>query len=104
MHQAAVQPDWLEIWGSILSFLGGAILSIDALFAVGRVYEETGHEAIQEAVREVNGQYVDKNGNPASTALRAKIWFASQSANLAKLGFSVMTLGFLLDMLSKFGL
>jgi hypothetical protein len=104
LHAAVLRLDWYEILGSILSFVGGGILSLDALCAVGRVYQETGHEAVQDAVREANGQYVDKDGKPAWSRLRARLWFAQNSAALAKLGFSVMTFGFLLDMLSKFGL
>jgi len=91
----------IEISASVLGFLGGSVLSLDALCAVRRVRQEKGKDEIRQAVEEAGGHYVDSRGNSLASDFSLRRWFASRSVLWARIGFSLMTLGFLLDILGK---
>jgi hypothetical protein len=92
---------YCELAASILGFAGGAILSLDALFAVRTAQEERGKESVREAVRKAKGVYVDDQGRPLTSAYDLRLWFARQSVWSARIGFSLVTAGFLFDLISK---
>ena len=55
-----------ELAASILGFLGGAILSLDALFAVRRARSERGKESVREAVQKAHpGKMMAYNCSPS---------------------------------------
>jgi len=91
----------LELASSILGFLGGSVLSLDALLAVRRTYEERGAEAAQKAANKAQGVNVDAQGNPIRSAYKLRLWFAQRSVIAARIGFLSMALGFLLDVIAK---
>lgn len=91
----------LEITASVLGFLGGFILSLDALCAVRRVRQEMGKGETQQAVQAAGGVYVDEKGNPLTSDFSLRRWFAGRSVISARIGFSLMTAGFLFDLLAK---
>ncbi len=92
---------YCELASSALGFVGGAILSLDALFAVRTAQEERGKKSLQEAARKAEGIYEDEHGVPLTSAYALRLWFARQSVVAARIGFSLMTAGFLLDLFSK---
>ncbi len=91
----------LEIAASSLGFLGGALLSLDALSAVTRVREAKGQEAVQAALQKAGGTYADQDGRRIASPYAARLWFARRSVLWARLGFVLITLGFFLDLLAK---
>jgi hypothetical protein len=92
---------YIEIAASIFGFCGGSVLSLDALCAVRRVRQEMGKDATLHAVEAAGGTYVDKHGNPLTSAFLLRRWFAGRSVLWARIGFSLMTAGFFLDLLAK---
>jgi len=92
---------WLEIASSALGFLGGSVLSLDALCAVRRVRQEFGKDAMKQAVQSAGAVYVDEHGNPLSSELLLRQWFAGRSVLSARIGFTLMTAGFFFDLIAK---
>ncbi len=92
---------YFELAASALGFVGGAILSLDALFAVRTAKEERGKESVREAVKKAEGVYEDDRGRPLDSRYALRLWFARQSVLSARIGFSLVTAGFLLDLISK---
>jgi hypothetical protein len=91
----------LEIAASVLGFLGGSVLSLDALCAVRRVRQEMGKDATQQAVQAAGGTYVDEHGNRLTSSFSLRRWFAGRSVLSARIGFGLMTAGFLVDLIAK---
>ena len=92
---------YLEIAASVLGFLGGSVLSLDALCAVRRVRQELGKDETLTAVQAAGGVYVDEHGNPLTSPSSLRRWFAARSVLWARIGFSLMSAGFFLDLLAK---
>ena len=91
----------LELAASSLGFLGGLVLSLDAIFAVRRARSERGKKAVGEAVQKAQSEYVDDHDKVLTSAYALQLLFARRSAFSARIGFGLMTLGFLLDLISK---
>lgn len=92
---------YCELAASVCGFLGGSVLSLDALLALRHVRQERGKESLQEAVNKTTGQYVDSKGRLLNSVYRLQLWFAKRSVGSARLGFALVTVGFLLDLISK---
>lgn len=92
----------LEIWGSILNFAGGALLSYDPLYAKRRVLAESGAKLfLGVAMRLKLKNLKTASGEPLDSEERLQTASAERSEKLARYGFVVMTAGFLLDLLAK---
>jgi hypothetical protein len=90
-----------ELAASIFGFLGGGILSLEALLAVSRARSERGKKSVQEAVRKAQGVYVDDNDHVLTSAYALQLLFARRVAVAGRIGFGLMTLGFLMDLIAK---
>lgn len=90
-----------ELAASIFGFLGGVVLSLEALFAVRRARSERGKESVQEAVRKARGVYVDDNDKVLTSTYALQLLFARRVAVAGRIGFGLMTLGFLMDLIAK---
>ena len=90
-----------ELAASIFGFLGGAVLSLEALFAVRRARSERGKEMVQEAVKKARGVYVDDNDRVLTSTYALQLLFARRVAIAGRIGFGLMTLGFLMDLIAK---
>lgn len=109
-----------ELAASILAFLGGGILSLDALFAVGHAHSQRGREALKQSVEKARvelentkapagdpgapsapGVYMDDNHKVLTSAYAIQMLDARRTALAGRFGFGLMTLGFLFDLLSK---
>ena len=90
-----------ELAASFFGFLGGAVLSLDALFAVRRARSERGKEAVQKAVEKAQGVYVDDKDKLLTSAYALQLLFARRTAVIGRIGFGLMTLGFLMDLIAK---
>ena len=90
-----------ELAASIFGFLGGTVLSLEALFAVRRARSERGKESVQEAVRKAQGVYVDDNDKVLTSTYALQLLFARRVAVAGRIGFGLMTLGFLMDLIAK---
>ena len=90
-----------ELAASILGFLGGTVLSLEALFAVQRARSERGKKTVQEAVRRAQGVYVDDHDRVLTSTYALQLLFARRVAIAGRIGFGLMTLGFLLDLIAK---
>ena len=103
VHQTLPSPlhHWLELGSSFLGFLGAAILSMDALFAVSRAQQEKGKIEMSDAAREASAGYADQSGHGVRSDYALRMWFARNTRRTAWIGFSLVTLGFLLDFILK---
>jgi len=90
-----------ELAASIFGFLGGTVLSLEALFAVRRARSERGKEAVQEAVRKAQGVYVDDHDRVLTSAYALQLLFVRRAEVAGRIGFGLMTLGFLLDLIAR---
>ena len=90
-----------ELAASILGFLGGATLSAEALFAVRRARSERGKESVREAVQKAQGVYVDEDDKVLTSAYALHLLFARRVAAAGRIGFGLITLGFLMDLIAK---
>lgn len=90
-----------ELAASVFGFLGGAVLSLEALFAVQRARSERGKKSVQEAVRKAQGAYVDDNDRVLTSTYALQLLFARRVAVAGRIGFGLMTLGFLMDLIAK---
>lgn len=90
-----------ELAASISGFLGGTVLSLDALLAVRRARSERGKKSVQEAVSKAQGVYVDDNDKVLTSAYALQLLFARRMAAAGRIGFGLMTIGFLLDLIAK---
>jgi hypothetical protein len=90
-----------ELAASAFGFLGGTVLSLEALFAVSRARSERGKESVQEAVRKAKGVYVDDNDKVLTSTYALQLLFARRAAVVGRIGFGLMTLGFLMDLIAK---
>jgi len=92
----------LELWGSVLTFLGGTLLVIDTFSPVRALLLEGGKEKwnwLVSQLRPVGDKAASTQPPPANDeqALR----HATRSQRVTRAGFSLITLGFLLDLLGK---
>ena len=107
-----------ELAASILGFLGGGILSLDALLAVRRARSQRGRTALQKAVENARvqlektkassgsaatspGVYMDDDHKVMTSAYAMQLLDARRTALAGRFGFGLMTLGFLCDLLAK---
>jgi hypothetical protein len=90
-----------ELAASILEFLGGTILSLDALLAVRRARSERGKELVREAVQKAQGVYVDDQDKVLTSAYALHLLFARRVAAAGRIGFGLITLGFLMNLIAK---
>jgi hypothetical protein len=90
-----------ELAASILEFLGGTILSLDALLAVRRARSERGKELVREAVQKAQGVYVDDHDKILTSAYALQLLFARRVAAAGRIGFGLITLGFLMNLIAK---
>jgi len=91
----------LEFWGAVLNFLGGAILSWDIL-TTKRIKTRIGAQHLQKIFQQVGlgDKLTDDEGKPLTDEDQLLLWHASRSLGWARAGFIMMTLGFLLEILS----
>ncbi|OFV95242.1 MAG: hypothetical protein A3H28_07135 [Acidobacteria bacterium RIFCSPLOWO2_02_FULL_61_28] len=93
----------LDLFSSILSFLGGAILSIDALRVKRSIGEESSAKHFLEILEKIPGSVGlrDKHGKSLNTERALQLWLSERSFQWAWLGFVLMTAGFFLEILTK---
>ena len=94
-------PMSLELYSAILSFLGGGLLSFDALRARRRIRAESGAKAFLNILKALNENTLitDERGEQLSSETALQLWLARQSTKWAWLGFVLMTAGFVLQFL-----
>ncbi len=83
----------LEVWSSVLTFVGSAILVIDALLAPRRAL-------LRKIADHLDSKTQRPEGEPsAGSQFEERV--ARSTRWLAVLGFAVLTIGFLLDLIVK---
>ena len=92
-------PISLELCSAILSFLGGAFLSFDALRARQRIRVESGAKTFMKILDAHNdkGLLTDEHGKQLDSETALQLWLARQSTRWAWVGFLLMTAGFVLQ-------
>lgn len=91
----------LELCGTVLNFLGGAVLSWDAL-TVKKVKTEIGARHLREIFQGVGllDRLTDNKGIPLKDEEEVQLWRARRSLPWTRTGFILMTLGFFLEILN----
>ena len=89
----------LDLLGSVLNFAGGVVLTWDAFLKRHDVLVEEGAEALFKLLRgdETGPLLTDKDGIPLDD-LRVKLRLARRSQQMAWIGFTLVTAGFLAEM------
>jgi|HubBroStandDraft_6_1064221.scaffolds.fasta_scaffold212430_2 hypothetical protein len=90
-----------EVTASFLSFLGGAFLAGDALFAQRHALEKEGKEILLKLVKAANGTYADGQNREISSERDVEYFFIRRSLVWSRLGFVLMTIGFAIDVITK---
>ncbi len=92
----------LDLVSSFVNFAGGACLTWDALYIKQRIQAETGIRRLQEGLAEMGeGDLLTYRGKTLSEGKTFQLWLSSRPLRLTKIGFVLMTLGFLLDFFAK---
>jgi len=94
------QTGELELWSSVLTFIGGAFLVVDTFSPVRTLLLEGGQKKWDWCIAQLRPQDGQKFTDPPPNdedALR----HANRSQFMTRIGFGLVTLGFLLDLLSK---
>jgi hypothetical protein len=96
------QQKW-ELFTTSVSFLGGVVLSWDAVTLVSSFQEKSGIARLAAAIRLKTRRAILKTpeGQPLQTNDQIEITFAHRSAKRNLAGFFIMTAGFLMDALIK---
>lgn len=91
----------LELWSAILTFLGGAFLIVDTFSPVREVLLEGGRKKWEWASNQLGLK--PKTTSPAAPPANdpAALHHAQRSQLITRGGFSLITLGFLLDLMAK---
>ena len=66
-----------------------------------RARSERGKELVREAVQKAEGIYVDDHDKVLTSAYALQLLFARRIAAAGRIGFGLITLGFLMDLISK---
>ncbi len=69
-----------ELAASTCGFIGGFVLSLDALFAVRRARSERGKESVREAVEKAHGVYVDDHDKVLTSTYALQLLFARRNS------------------------
>ena len=93
----------LDALSSLLSFIGAAVLSVDALRIRRKAKQKRGMEKLVEAIRRsgADGVLYDDNGTPLETAKDIEGWFSGREFRMALGGFLLLAVGFALDIFCK---
>lgn len=95
----------LEVISSIMNFAGGAFLTWDALYIKQKIQAKTGIQRLQEGLAEMGaGDLLTHRGKPLKEGQTFQLWLSSRPLRWTKIGFALMTLGFLLDLVTKVGI
>ena len=96
--------NFLDVLGSVLSFLGGLVLFLDTLRMKSRIRNQETMSLLLVALKKEGGEGAlkDDQGNPIKSDTDLQVWFAGNSLKWGWLGFALMTAGFLLDLLAKY--
>lgn len=93
---------WCELSAAVLGFAGAALLSVDAIYGKQRVLQEEGKNAAREGAEGHHATLVDQHTNqPIAGEAGVRAWFAGRSQKWNRIGFLLMTVGFLCDFAAK---
>ena len=92
-----------EIIVTLMNFSGAAILSIDALRIRQSAKEKAGAEKLIHYLSLIGkGDLVtDTNGKPLDSEAAIEEWLGTRTQRLGWIGFTLLALGFLLDLMVK---
>jgi hypothetical protein len=98
-----IGTDKLGMVASLLALLGGLALSLEALFVGRKIRTEAGAQRLLEIMKAHGAEdvLVDKSGKPLNKEKALRLWFAERSLRWSWLGFGLLALGFLLDLIAK---
>ena len=82
--------------------LSGARFCLSTHFSLcGEPVLKRGKESVREAVQKAQGVYVDDGDRVLTSAYALQLLFARRTALTGRIGFGLITLGFLMDLISK---
>ena len=92
-----------QVLASTLNFLGGGVLCWDTLRVRRNLREKAGAQKIARILDLLASKVTltDEKGNPLNTEQAIDQWLAGRTFTLGWLGFVLMTLGFLVDLVLK---
>lgn len=98
--------DIVGLLGSVITFCGGALLSIDSVLVARHLRTQKGGEALLRGLERhgVRGILVDDKGSPLVTPTQLQLWLLRGPQNRAIFGFLLVTSGFLLEIMSRIAL
>jgi hypothetical protein len=105
MRSKPVISEWLSLIGATLSFAGGCFLTYDAFTIRKRIKAEAGLKSITEELNRLGcpDGLSEKDGTKFGSKMAIDLWLAVDSLTYTKTGFSLVTVGFVLDAVSRVG-
>ena len=91
----------LELTSSILTFIGGAILSIDSLLVRKRIRTRAGADVVRLLAGKQGLELRSADGKELKTQTDWDLWLAETGSRYAWIGFGLMFVGFAFDLVSK---
>jgi len=93
----------LEISSSLVAFVGGALLTRESLRVRGRIRAESGLERLRQILEaeRAGGVLTDKDGKSLDSKEALQLWFAERTVRYSWVGFILVSLGFILDLIAK---
>lgn len=93
----------IEIFSSALAFAGGVFLTIESLCVRSRIRAQSGLDRLRDILDKTNAGKVltDKHGKSLDSKGALQLWFAERTVRYSWVGFILVTLGFVLDLIAK---
>lgn len=96
-------------WGlfsAALNFAGGAVLTLDALTIRRRIRAASGTRKLQEILTKLGRPDVlmGPDAKPLNSDAAIDLWLSTRTLEWTRVGFALMTAGFLIDAMRRVGL
>jgi hypothetical protein len=91
---------WLDVLGGVLMFVGGLVLTVDALTVRRRARRDRGATILNEILQGDN-PVKDLEGRSLQDRTNLELWLSRAPLRRTWIGFLLTTLGFLLDLAGK---
>jgi hypothetical protein len=95
-----MSPYW-GITASCFGFVGGALLTLDALAVKKRIYQESEKNEAREAAEAEGGSFGDRSGKVIESEQGVRTWYAARSLRWNRARFAFVAAAFLIDTIGK---
>jgi len=93
----------IEIASSLVAFAGAAFLTYESLVVRRRIRAQSGLERLRDILNKEGAGKVltGKHGESLDSTEALQLWFAERTVRYSWVGFILVSLGFVLDLVAK---